>query len=151
MEQVQQNTIATIKVYKVDKEEKIVYTKCQKFPRWKFIPIYDDINEVLRALIKQKILVPSPNPITHPSFVAWVPKECKSYEFYKYHQQQGHAIKHYVTLPKKILDVINQKKAAFIEPKSDDQPKLLRHPHHEKNKTMGIFKNPFLNFIKYKS
>jgi len=50
------------------------------------MPIHDDINEVIRILIKRKLLVPPPKPTSQPSFVVGVPKEFKLDEFYEYHQ-----------------------------------------------------------------
>jgi len=60
--------VASNNVQKFEKEEKLVYTKCKHFPRWKLTPIHDDIDEVTRSFIKLKLLVPPPKPITHPSF-----------------------------------------------------------------------------------
>lgn len=59
--------------------------------------------------------------------------------------------KYCISLLNKIEYLIDQKKVSFLETKDtklDDIPKKLRGLQHEKNKNMGIFNNPFLNFRK---
>lgn len=125
--------------------------RISKISRWKFILIHDDIDEVTRALIKRKFLVPLPKPTTQSSFIVDVLKESKLYEFCEYHHKRGYAIKYYVTLLNKISDLINQKKVSFSKSKLYNKLKQLQDPEYEKNKNMGIFNNPFLNSIKARS
>lgn len=46
----------------------LLYMEYNKFPWSKFTPMYDDIEEVIKALIKHKLLVSQPKSQTHPSF-----------------------------------------------------------------------------------